>query len=278
MSFPFSMYEESAAYIRQKCGDFVPDVAMVLGSGLGFLGDLVQHPIVIPYGLIPHFKVSTAPGHAGQLVLGTLGGRRVAVMQGRMHHYEGYSFEEVSYAVRVLRLAGCSTLLVTNAAGCVNREWKVGDIMLITDHIKFFLESPLRGENLPQFGPRFPDMSHVYTPALQDLAGRCADTLGLPLRRGVYCYFPGPQFETPAEVRAARVLGADAVGMSTAPEAIVAAHAGMEVLGFTLLSNMAAGILDQPLSGEEVNATAEASRDKFSKLVLECLEAMGGTD
>ena len=274
MSFPFSMYEESAAYIRRRCGDFVPDVAMVLGSGLGFLGDLVKNPIVIPYSHIPHFKVSTAPGHAGQLVLGTLAGKRVAVMQGRMHHYEGYSFEEVSYAVRVLRLVGCSTLLVTNAAGCVNAQWEVGDIMLITDHIKFFLESPLRGENLPQFGTRFPDMSHVYTPALQTVARDCADDLGLTLRRGVYCYFPGPQFETPAEVRAARVLGADAVGMSTVPEAIVAAHAGMEVLGFTLLSNMAAGILDQPLSGEEVNATAEASRGKFSRLVLACLEKM----
>ena len=268
------MYEESAAYIRQRCEDFVPDIVMVLGSGLGFLGDLVENPIVIPYGLIPHFKVSTAPGHAGQLVLGTLGGKRVAVMQGRMHHYEGYSFEEVSYAVRALRLVGCSTLLVTNAAGCVNRDWNVGDIMLISDHIKFFLESPLRGDNLPQFGTRFPDMSHVYTPALQAVAQRCADDLGLTLRQGVYCYFPGPQFETPAEVRAARVLGADAVGMSTVPEALVAAHAGMNVLGFTLLSNMAAGILDQPLSGEEVNATAEASRDKFSRLVLACLEKM----
>lgn len=272
MSYPFSQYQESADHITSRLNGFVPDVAMVLGSGLGFLGDLVENPIVIPYGDIPHFKVSTAPGHAGRLVCGLLSGKRVAVMQGRMHHYEGYSFEEVSYAVRVLKLAGCSTLVVTNAAGCVNRDWEVGDIMLIIDHIKFFLESPLRGENLPQFGTRFPDMSHVYTPALQAAARESAGELGLTLREGVYCYFPGPQFETPAEVRAARVLGADAVGMSTGPEAIVAAHAGMEVLGFTLLSNMAAGILDQPLSGEEVNATAEASREKFSQLILKCLE------
>ncbi len=274
MSYPFSLYQESADYISSRLNGFVPNVAMVLGSGLGFMGELVEDPIVIPYADIPHFKVSTAPGHKGRLVLGVLGGKKVAVMQGRMHHYEGYSFEEVSYAVRVLRLAGCSTLVVTNAAGCVNRDWSAGDIMLITDHIKFFLESPLRGENLPQFGVRFPDMSHVYTPALQNVARACAGELGLPLREGVYCYFPGPQFETPAEVRAARVLGADAVGMSTVPEAIVAAHAGMEVLGFTLLSNMAAGILAQPLSGEEVNATAEASRDKFSRLILACLEKM----
>ncbi len=274
MRYSFSHYQESADFISSRLKGFVPDILMVLGSGLGFLGDLVEEPTVIPYGDIPHFKVSTAPGHAGQLVCGTLSGKRVAVMQGRMHHYEGYSFEEVGYAVRALKLVGCSTLLVTNAAGCVNKEWNVGDIMLITDHIKFFLESPLRGENLPQFGTRFPDMSHVYTPALQTVTRQSAGELGLPLREGVYCYFPGPQFETPAEVRSARILGADAVGMSTAPEAIIAAHAGMGVLGFTLLSNMAAGILDQPLSGEEVNATAEQSREKFSQLILKCLEKM----
>lgn len=272
MDYTMDQYRSSARAIRERLGDFVPKVAMVLGSGLGYMGDEVENPIVIDYREIPHFKASTAPGHKGRLIFGTLEGQKVAVMQGRMHHYEGYSFEEVSYAVRVLKLAGCSTLVVTNAAGCVNRDWEVGDIMLIIDHIKFFLESPLRGENLPQFGTRFPDMSHVYTPALQAAARESAGELGLTLREGVYCYFPGPQFETPAEVRAARVLGADAVGMSTGPEAIVAAHAGMEVLGFTLLSNMAAGILDQPLSGEEVNATAEASREKFSQLILKCLE------
>ena len=274
MSYPFSQYQESADYITSRLSGFVPDIVMVLGSGLGFLGDMVEAPVSIPYGDIPHFKVSTAPGHAGQLVCGTLAGKKVAVMQGRLHHYEGYSFEEVSYAVRVLKLVGCSTLLVTNAAGCLNRDWDVGDIMLITDHVKFFLESPLRGENLPQFGTRFPDMSKVYTPALGEVARKSAKELGLPLREGVYCYFPGPQFETPAEIRAFRMLGADAIGMSTVPEAITARHAGMDILGFTLLSNMAAGILDQPLSGEEVNATAEASKEKFSKLVLACLEKM----
>ena len=274
MTYSFEQYQESARYIRSRIGDFQPEVAMVLGSGLGYLGDIVEAPIVVPYGDIPHFKVSTAPGHKGQLVFGTLSGKRVAVMQGRMHHYEGYSYEDVSYAVRVLKLVGCSTLIVTNAAGCTNVDWNVGDIMLITDHIKIFMESPLRGENLPQFGPRFPDMSHVYTPALQNVARACAKGLGMPLREGVYMYFPGPQFETPAEVRLARTLGGDAVGMSTAPEAIAAAHAGMSILGFTLLSNMAAGILDQPLSGEEVNAAAEAAREKFSGLILACLAKM----
>ena len=274
MSYPFSQYQESADYITSRLSGFVPDIVMVLGSGLGFLGDMVEAPVSIPYGNIPHFKVSTAPGHAGQLVCGTLAGKKVAVMQGRLHHYEGYSFEEVSYAVRVLKLVGCSTLLVTNAAGCLNRDWDVGDIMLITDHVKFFLESPLRGENLPQFGTRFPDMSKVYTPALQVIARQSAKELGLTLREGVYCYFPGPQFETPAEVRAARILGGDAVGMSTVPEAIAAAHAGMKVLGFSLLSNMGAGILDQPLSGEEVNEMAESRKEPFARLILACLEKM----
>ena len=272
MNYTFAQYQESADYIRSQIGGFAPKVAMILGSGLGYMGDIVENPIAVPYQNIPHFKVSTAPGHKGQLVFGTLEGQKVAVMQGRMHHYEGYSYEEVSYAVRVLRLLGCDTLIVTNAAGCVNLDWKAGDLMLIADHIKFFMESPLRGENLPEFGVRFPDASHLYTPALQEVARTAARDLGIPLREGVYMYFPGPQYETPAEVRFARVAGADAVGMSTAPEVIVAGHCGMQVLGFTLVSNLAAGILDQPLSEQEVLDAAEACKDKFSRLVLACLE------
>ena len=272
--YTFAQYQESADAIRAKIGTFQPAVAMVLGSGLGYLGDLVENAVVVPYGEIPHFKVSTAPGHKGQLVFGRLNGCNVAVMQGRMHHYEGYSYEEVSYAVRVLRLLGCDKLIVTNAAGCVRTEWQAGDLMLITDQIKMFMESPLRGENIPEFGTRFPDSSHLYTPALQDVARQAAAELGISLREGVYMYFPGPQYETPAEIRMARVLGGDAVGMSTAPEVIVAAHCGMEVLGFTLLSNMAAGILDQPLSEQEVLDAGVAARDKFSRLVRACLRQL----
>ena len=272
MQYTFAQYQESADFIRAKIGSFAPKVAMVLGSGLGFLGDEVEDPICVSYRDIPHFKASTAPGHKGRLVFGTLRGRNVAVMQGRMHHYEGYSYEEVGYAVRVLRLLGCDTLVVTNAAGGVNLDFQAGDLMLITDHIKIFMESPLRGENLPAFGHRFPDASHLYTPALQEVARTAARDLGIPLREGVYMYFPGPQYETPAEVRFARVAGADAVGMSTAPEVIVAGHCGMQVLGFTLVSNLAAGILDQPLSEQEVLDAAEACKDKFSRLVLACLE------
>ena len=272
MQYTFAQHQESADFIRAKIGSFAPKVAMVLGSGLGFMGDEVEDPICVSYRDIPHFKASTAPGHKGRLVFGTLRGRNVAVMQGRMHHYEGYSYEEVGYAVRVLRLLGCDTLVVTNAAGGVNLDFQAGDLMLITDHIKIFMESPLRGENLPAFGPRFPDASHLYTPALQEVARTAARDLGIPLREGVYMYFPGPQYETPAEVRFARVAGADAVGMSTAPEVIVAGHCGMQVLGFTLVSNLAAGILDQPLSEQEVLDAAEACKDKFSRLVLACLE------
>lgn len=272
MNYTFEQYQESAAYLRGRIGGFTPKVAMVLGSGLGFLGDVVENPIAVDYKDIPWFKASTAPGHKGRLVFGELSGQKVAVMQGRMHHYEGYSYEEVAYAVRVLRLLGADTLIVTNAAGCVNTEWKAGELMLISDHMKLFLESPLRGENLPQFGVRFPDCSTLYTPALRQLARDTAAELSIPLREGVYMYFPGPQYETPAEVRAARILGADAAGMSTAPEVIVAGHCGMQVLGFTLLSNMAAGILDQPLTEEEVLEAAEACKDKFSRLVLACLK------
>ena len=271
MEFTFEQYQCSAEYIKGRLGGFVPRVAMVLGSGLGYLGDEVEQAIVVPYGDIPHFKASTAPGHKGQLVFGRLEGQPVAVMQGRMHHYEGYSYEEVAYAVRVLRLLGCDTLIVTNAAGCVRTDWQAGELMLITDHIKMFSESPLRGENLPQFGVRFPDASHLYTPALQQLARETAAELGIGLREGVYFYCYGPPYETPAEIRAARVLGGDAVGMSTAPEVIVAGHCGMQVLGFTLLSNMAAGILDQPLSEQEVLDAGKAARVQFSALVRGCL-------
>ena len=274
MAYTFEQYQESADYIRSRIGAFVPRVAMVLGSGLGFLGDAVENAVTVGYGEIPHFKSSTAPGHKGQLVFGTLSGQTVAVMQGRIHHYEGYSFDDVSYAVRVLRLLGCEILILTNAAGCVNTDWKAGELMLITDHIKLGSDSPLRGENIPEFGVRFPDMSRVYTPRLQDVARKVAAEQNTILREGVYFYYHGPQYETPAEIRALRILGADATGMSTVPEAIVARHAGMEILGVSLLSNMAAGILDQPLSEEEVLAAAAAAREKFSALILGCLNEL----
>ena len=270
--YTFQQYQESAAALAERLGDFKPEILLILGSGLGDLGDEVERPVIVPYTEVPHMKRSTVPDHRGQFVFGTLAGRRVAVMQGRLHTYEGWSFADVSYPVRVLRLLGAETLLVTNAAGAVNTAFSAGDLMLITDHIKLFGVSPLCGPNLEEFGPRFPDVSHVYTPALQEAARRAARSLDIPLREGVYMYFPGPQFETPAEVRMARILGADAVGMSTVPETIVAAHCGMQVLGFTLCTNMAAGVLDQPLSGEEVLEAAREAKPRFTALVKACLE------
>ena len=271
-TYTYRQYEESAQALREKLGTFRPRCLLILGSGLGALGDQVESPISVPYEQVPHMKRSTAPDHKGRFVFGKLAGQDVAVMQGRLHTYEGWSFADVSYPVRVLRLLGVETLIVTNAAGAVNASFNVGDIMLITDHIKLFGVSPLCGPNIDEFGPRFPDMSHVYTPALRDAARQAAEALGITLRQGVYMYFPGPQYETPAEVRAARLLGADAVGMSTVPEAIVAAHCGMKVLGFTLCTNMAAGVLDQPLSGEEVIAAGAEAAPRFSALVKACLE------
>ena len=271
-NYVFQQYQESAEALRRRLNGFVPQVLLILGSGLGALGDQVESPIVVPYEEVPHMKHSTAPDHKGRFVFGRLAGRNVAGMQGRLHAYEGWSFADAAYPVRVLRLLGAETLIVTNAAGAVNDAFDVGDIMLITDHIKFFAMSPLTGPNVEEFGPRFPDMTHVYTPALQAVARDAAKKLDLRLQEGVYMYFPGPQYETPAEIRAARLLGADAVGMSTVPETIVAAHCGMKVLGFTLCTNMAAGVLDQPLSGEEVIEAGKIAAPRFSALVKACLE------
>ncbi len=274
MEFTYADYQESADMLRIRLNGFVPSVALVLGSGLGELGDQVENPIYVPYEVIPHFCRSTVQGHRGRLVLGTLEGKAVAVMQGRMHYYEGYSLEAVCYAVRVLRLLGADRLIVTNAAGCINTAWSAGDVMLITDQIKLALDSPLRGENLPQFGVRFPDSTTLYTPRLQALARQVARAQSVQLREGVYMFFPGPQYETPAEIRAARILGADAAGMSTAPEVIAAHHCGMEVLGFSMLCNMAAGILEQPLDEQEVLAAADAGKQMFTALERGCLARM----
>ena len=274
MEFSFAQYQESAQFLRERLGGFRPKIAMILGSGLGYLGDEVTDVIRVPYDEIPYFQSSTAPGHKGRLVFGRLDGQDVAVMQGRFHPYEGYSVEEVTFPVRVLRLLGAETLIVTNAAGCVNTEWAPGDLMVIEDHIRFALNSPLFGPNLDEFGPRFPDCTYCYTPALRELAREVAAEQGVLLRHGVYMFWTGPQYETPAEVRAARILGADAVGMSTVPEVVVAVHCGMKVLGFTLMTNMAAGIEDHPLSEEEVLTAAVAGRERFTALVRGCLRRM----
>ena len=272
--YTMEQYRKSANYIASKLGDFRPEVLMVLGTGLGFLGDRVENPIVIPYGDIPYFRTSTVDGHRGRFVCGTLAGKRVMVMQGRLHIYEGYDAYEVTFPVRVARLLGADKLVVTNAAGGVDERYKVGDLMLIRDHIRVFMPNPLIGPNLDEFGPRFPDMSRAYDRDLQKLAVDTAEKLGIKLQQGVYCWFNGPCFESPAEIRMARIIGADAVGMSTVPETIVARHCGINVLGLSCITNMAAGILDQPLNHEEVMETGERVKDTFRKLVDGVIEAM----
>ena len=274
MVYEYKHYQESAEIIKSRLGSFVPEVLIILGSGLGFMADEVEEPIYIPYKEIPHFRVSTAPGHAGRFVCGRLCGKNVAVMQGRLHCYEGYTMEEVTYPVRVMRLVGADKVIVTNAAGCVNAEWTRGDIMLIKDHIRLFTFGPLNGPNIPEFGPRFNDMTDVYTAEYRDMAKEEAGRLGITLREGVYMYFPGPSFETPAEIRAARALGADAVGMSTVPEMTVAAHAGMKSVGLALMTNMAAGVTGEKLSEGAVTSTAVASAKHFSALLRAVLSRM----
>lgn len=269
--YTMQQYRESADYIAARLGDFRPEILMVLGTGLGFLGDHVENPVVIPYGEIPHFRTSTVSGHQGRFVCGILAGRRVMVMQGRLHIYEGYDAYEVTYPVRVARLLGADKLVVTNAAGGVDTNYRVGDLMLISDHIRLFMPNPLIGPNLEEFGPRFCDMSDVYDQEYRVIARRKAQELGIRLQEGVYFYFTGPQFETPAEIRMTRVMGGDAVGMSTVPEAIAANHAGMKILGISLITNMAAGILDEKLDGDHVEAAAVEARERFAGLVLACL-------
>lgn len=251
-----------------------PTVGLILGSGLGVLGDQIPGADAIDYADIPGFPVSTVEGHAGRLVFGELGGKQVVIMQGRFHYYEGYSMDQVVFPVRVMQQLGVETVVVTNAAGAVNAGLLPGDLMLITDHIKLFTDSPLRGANIDELGLRFNDMSTAYTPELRRLAKRVAAENEIDVREGVYAHMAGPSFETPAEIRMLRTLGADAVGMSTVPEVITAAHAGLRVLGISAISNMAAGILDQPLNHEEVMETGRMVRDKFVTLVKSVVEAM----
>ena len=256
----YQTYCESAEYLRARLGGFRPEVLLILGSGLGSLADTVSDAVAVPYGDVPHMRESTATGHAGRFVAGTLAGRRVLMMQGRLHVYEGYTAAEAAYPVRVARLLGCERLIVTNAAGGVNTSFHVGDLMIITDFIRLAGPNALIGPNIDEFGPRFPDMSHVFDRNYIAVLHEAARSLDEPLRSGVYYYTTGPQYETPAEIRAMRTLGADAVGMS--------------ILGISLITNMAAGVLDQPLSGEEVIAEGERAKERFSRLILAFLERM----
>lgn len=271
---PKEQYEESLAYLRGRVGDITPDVVVVLGSGLGRLADSLEKLAVVPYRDIPGFIAPTAPGHEGNLIFCRVNGLIAAVMQGRYHLYDGLPMERIVYPHRVLHMMGAKTLILTNAAGAVSTDYRPGQIMVIDDHIKFASESPLAGENPEWLGERFPDMTERYTPALRELAFRCAGELGIELVHGIYMYTTGPQFETPAEIRAIRILGGDAVGMSTVPEAIAAAHMGMDILGLSLISNYAAGMTGEKMSLEEVFEAGEAAKGDFSALMIKILEAL----
>ena len=262
--------QEYASLIRERC-PLVPEAAIILGSGLGELGEQIENAVAVDYGTLPGFPVSTAPGHKGRFLLGTLGGKAVVCMQGRLHYYEGHSMADVILPVRVMRMLGAKTLIATNAAGGINTSFSVGDIMLIEDHINYMGKNPLVGANDETLGCRFPDMSFAYSPELRALAERCAGEIGTQLCKGVYLACSGPSYETPAEIRAFRILGADAVGMSTVPEVIAANHCGMRALAFSLISNMAAGILRQPLTEEEVLEAGRQKGAEMQRLIVEIL-------
>ncbi len=271
--YDYDYIKKSADYIEARI-DFKPEIALVLGSALGSLADEIENPVVIDYKDIPNFLISTVDSHAGKLILGELNGRKLVCMSGRFHYYEGYDFEELVIPVRVFKLLGVETVVLTNAAGGINKSFKPGDIMLIKDQLKLTGASPLRGPNVDEFGDRFFDVSDMYTRDLREKTKEVAERIGLDLKEGVYIFATGPQFETPAEIRLYRNFGADAVGMSTVTEALTAAHSGMKVLGLSLISNMAAGVLDQPVTGEEVDQVGAESSEKFKNLLREVVKEL----
>lgn len=264
--------DEAAAKVLAVCGK--ADIGVILGSGLGDYAEAFEDAVKLPYSEIPGFPRSTVAGHAGMWCCGTLYGKRVVMMQGRFHYYEGYGMKDVTLPVRVMQKIGVKTLIVTNAAGGVNLGYHPGELMVIGDIFSMTAQNPLIGPNLDAFGPRFPDMSCAFDKELRALAHECANEQGFALREGVYAQMTGPTYETPAEIRMLRTLGADAVGMSTVPEVIVARHGGMRVLGISCITNMAAGILDQPLNHAEVTETANRVKGQFRNLLDRIIEKM----
>ena len=264
------MITKAVEYIQSKISGKY-EIGIILGSGLGSLGEKIENPEYVDYADIPNFPVSTAPGHVGRFVFGTLNVKKVMCMQGRIHLYEGYPVESVVMPIRVMRKMGVEKLIVTNAAGGINESFAVGDIMLITDHINFTGRNCLMGENDAEFGVRFPDMSFAYAPELREIALSCAKELNMNLQQGVYIGCTGPSYETPAEIRAFRVMGADTVGMSTVQEVIAANHCGMQVLGFSLVSNKAAGLSGERLTEEEVLTIGKQKSEEMQTLIMKIL-------
>lgn len=261
------MIEETLDYINEYTDNFEPEIGIVLGSGLGDLADKYCD-IAIPYSNIPHFAKSTVQGHKGQLVFADINGRKVVMMQGRNHFYEGHSMSDVTYPIKVMKKLGVKTLILTNAAGAVNKSFRPADLMVITDHINFMGTNPLIGPNDEDFGARFPDMSEVYNKNLIKIVDAAGRLLKLDLKHGVYMATTGPSYETPAEIKMARFMGADAIGMSTVPEAIVANYCGIDVIGISCISNYATGVSTKKLSHEEVIETTDKVKSKFKELVL----------
>ena len=258
--------DNAIAHIRTRT-DAVPEIGMILGSGLGDFADTLENRQVIPFSDIPDFPAATVPGHVGAFVFGTKHGRSIVCLQGRIHYYEGHPMSLLSMPVRMMAKLGVKLLVLTNAAGGVNKDYRPGDLMLITDHINFSGGNPLIGPHEPEFGPRFPDVSDLYSSNLRLKIKLAAVEAGIGLRQGVYMMFSGPSYETPAEIRMARILGADAVGMSTVPEAIVAAQCGIKCLGISCITNLAAGVSPNKLSHQEVMETAAMVHDKFHSLL-----------
>ncbi len=256
----------AADYILSRIS-YRPTIGMVLGSGLGDFADTLEDAVRIPYAEIPNFPVPTAPGHVGALVFGKKQGKEVVVLQGRIHFYEGLSQQKITLPIRVLAALGIKTLVLTNAAGGVNLDFAPGTLMMISDHINYSGANPLIGPNLDDFGPRFPDVTDLYTKTLREAVKAAAKDAGIEVREGVYMMFSGPNYETPAEVRMAKIVGADAVGMSTVPEALVAGHCGMEVIGISCITNIAAGLSDQKLDHSEVLEIANRVHDIFQSLL-----------
>ena len=267
----FNEIKTASESIRKKT-DFIPEAAVVLGSGLGGFAKNLDIVSEISYSEIEGFPVSTVSGHEGKFLFGTLSGKKVVLMQGRVHYYEGYQMDRVVLPIRVMKLLGAKKLILTNAAGGINPDFHAGDFMLIKDHISSFVPSPLRGKNIEELGVRFPDMSHVYDEELGFLAQKAAEELNIDLKSGVYVQTAGPAYETPQEIRMYKLLGADAVGMSTACEATAAVHCGMRVCAISCISNLAAGISKKPLSHAEVKETADKAAPKFDVLIKKLIE------
>lgn len=265
-------YNNATQFIKEKIGDKVPEAAIVLGSGLGALKEDIQNKIVIPYEEIPDFPISTVEGHAGELIIGELSGKTIIAMNGRFHYYEGYDIKQTVFPIRVFALLGVKNIILTNAAGGINTNIKEGSFMVINDHLSFFAKSVLRGKNEDEFGVRFPDMSEVYDKEQREKMKTIIEKHTGTVLEGVYAYMKGPAYETPAEIRALRTLGADAVGMSTVPEAIVARHSGMKVVAVSCITNMAAGVSNKKLSHEDVKETADRVKGEFKEIIKEYLK------